>query len=104
MESEVSMTPIGLNIGDTFDQQDFRRIFRYKVIGFDGQGRYISECIGEVKDEPIIVEDAIVEELPFASTDDDVEQPIVEEPKEVKAKAAPKKKTPAKKKTATKKK
>lgn len=99
------MTPIGLNIGDTFDQQDFRRTFRYKVIGFDGQGRYISECIGEVKDEPVIVEDAIVEELPFASTDDAAaEQPIVEEPKEVKAKATPKKKTPAKKKTATKKK
>ena len=105
MEREDLMAPKGLKIGDTFVEKDFTRTFRLKVVGFDGMGNYISECIGEVKNEPAIVEDAIVEELPFASTDDDVvEQPIVEEPKEVKAKTTPKKKAPAKKKTTTKKK
>ena len=96
MESEVLMAPKGLKIGDTFDEVDFQKIIRHKIVGIDGQGNYIAECIGEVDEE----------ELPFASTDDDVvvEQPIVEEPKEVKAKATPKKKTTSKKKTTTKKK
>lgn len=90
------MAPNGLQIGDTFDEVDFSRVIRHRIIGFDGQGHYIAECIGEVNDE---------EELPFASTDDEVvEQPVVEEPKEVKAKAPLKKKAPAKKKTTTKKK
>ena len=107
MEREDLMAPKGLKIGDTYDEKDFSRTFRLKIVGFDGQGNYLSECIGEVKDEPVIADDAINEEQPFASTDDDVvEQPIVEEPKEVKEvkKATPKKKTPAKKKTTTKKK
>ena len=102
------MTPEGLKIGDTFDEKDFTRTIRHKVIGFDGQGRYISECLGVVG-IPFGV-------VPFDSTDDELvddgaveidlpeEQPVVEEPKEVKAKTAPKKKTASKKKTATKKK
>ena len=90
------MAPNGLQIGDTFEEVDFQKIVRFEIIGFDGQGNYIAKCLGEVDEE---------EELPFASTDDDVvEQPIVEETKEVKAKATPKKKAPAKKKTTTKKK
>ena len=102
------MIPKGLQIGDIFEEKDFRNTIKFKVVGFDGQGNYVSKMIED--EEPD-------EELPFASTDDDVEeqteetaeqtaeetveeQPVVEEPKEVKV--APKKKTASKKKTTTK--
>lgn len=96
------MIPKNLQIGDIFEEKDFRNTIKFKVVGFDGQGNYVSKMIED--EEPD-------EELPFASTDDDVEeqaeetaeeQPVVEEPKEVKA--TPKKKTTSKKKTTTKKK
>ena len=105
------MAPKGLKIGDTFDEADFKRVFRQKIIGIDAEGRYISECIGEVKDgelagqfvieevknEPIPVEEFIQEELPFTMPNDELveeEQPVVEEVK----KTTPKK-TATKKKT-----
>lgn len=98
------MAPKGLKIGDTYLEEDFARTFEMKVIGFDGQGYYISECIGEVKEKVVPVEDVVKEELPFTIPDDELveEQPVVEEVKE--KKPAPKKRTTAKRKTATKKK
>ena len=108
------MIPKGLKIGDTFVEQNFDKQILYEVVGLDGLGNYISKV---VEDEPTVEEEVEEEvgELPFVSTDSDVEetveeaeeQPAVEEPKEVKEvkKATPKKKTTStKKKTATKKK
>ena len=107
------MIPKGLKIGDTFVEQNFDKQILYEVVGIDGWGNYISKV---VKDDPAVEEaEEEVGELPFVSTDSDVEetvekaeeQPAVEEPKEVKEvkKATPKKKTTStKKKTATKKK
>lgn len=94
------MIPKNLKIGDTFTETTAdNHILKYKVIGFDGAGNYISEYIGDEKkvDKPV-VEDIPLEELPFA----DVEP---EEPKVEEKKKAPAKRKPAtKKKTATKKK
>ena len=98
------MAPKGLKIGDTYLEKDFTRTFKMKVTGFDGQGYYISECIGEVKDNVVPVEEFIQEELPFTIPDNEIDevQPVVEEVKE--KKPAPKKRTTTKKKTSTKKK
>lgn len=95
------MAPKGLKIGDTFDEIDCCGVFRNRVIGFDGQGRYIAEFVCKVDKAVIPVEKAIEEELPFTMPDNELveEQPIVEEVKEEK-KTAPKKTTTRKKTTA----
>ena len=62
------MAPLNLKIGDTFDEVDFGRVFRQKIIAFDSEGRYISECIGEVRDGELAVQPT-------------VEEPKTEEPK-----------------------
>ena len=95
------MIPKDLKIGDTFTETTAdNHVLKYKVVGFDGAGNYISEYIGDekkaIEPEPV-VEDIPLEELPFA----DVEP---EEPKVEKKKAPAKRKTTTKKKTATKKK
>lgn len=98
------MIPKGLQIGDIFEEKDFRKVIKYRIVGFDGQGNYISKIV-EDEEEVIPVEEVVEEELPFTMPDDELveEQPIVEEVKEVK-KPAPKKKPTPKKKTTPKKK
>lgn len=97
------MIPKGLKIGDTFTEQNFKKSVLYRVIGFDGQGNYISKIV-EDEEEMIPVEDLVEEELPFTMPDDELveEQPIVEEVKKEVKKPAPKK--TAKKKPTSKKK
>lgn len=102
------MAPKGLKIGDTFTEQNFNKSILYRVIGFDGQGNYISKVV-EDEEEMIPVEDLVEEELPFTMPDDELvetetveEQPIVEEVKKEVKKPAPKK--TAKKKPTSKKK
>lgn len=98
------MIPKGLQIGDIFEEKDFRKVIKYRIVGFDGQGNYISKIV-EDEEEVIPVQELVEEELPFTMPDDELveEQPIVEEVKEVK-KPAPKKKPTPKKKTTPKKK
>lgn len=91
-----------LKIGDTFEEMTLSGPVVFEVTGFDGQGNYISKCVG-FKGEPEIVsvDKYIEEELPFAIPDDELvgeEQPVVEEAK----KTAPKKTTTKKKTTAKK--
>lgn len=46
------MIPSNLKIGDTYTEESVdRKIFKSKIIGFDGQGRYLSEFIGMVTPE-----------------------------------------------------
>jgi len=60
------MIPEGLKIGDTFTETSVDgKVFKSKVVGFDGQGRYIAEFVGMVKPEEAEVfteEDVITEE------------------------------------------
>lgn len=98
------MAPKNLKIGDTFTETTAdNHILKYKVIGFDGAGRYISEYIGDErkKVEPKVEEDIPLEELPFADVE---EEEVVEEKPKVEKKAPAKRKPATKKKTATKKK
>lgn len=123
------MIPLNLNVGDTFDEESYGKVFRHKVIGFDGEGRYIAECIGLATDAPKAPDDTSTnkpdgeldkaiqptvegpkaEETKTEETEETkTEEPIdnttaAEEPKEVKA-TAPKKKPTSKKKPAPKKK
>ena len=98
MEDYCMSLPTGLKIGDTFEEKGTRGPVLHKIIGFDGQGHYVSV---EVTDDNLVpVEELVEEELPFTIPDDELveeEQPVVEEVKEVK-KAAPKK-TATRKKT-----
>lgn len=116
------MIPLNLNVGDTFDEESYGKVFRHKVIGFDGEGRYIAECIGLATDAPKAPDETSTNN-PDGELDTAI-QPTVdgpkaeetkteemkteettaaEEPKEAKA-TAPKKKSTSKKKTAPKKK
>ncbi len=46
------MIPSNLKIGDTYTEESVdRKVFMSKIIGFDEQGRYISEFIGLVTPE-----------------------------------------------------
>ena len=90
------MIPTGLKIGDTFEERDFRKVFKFEITGFDGQGNYISKLVGEVSSDPIVpVKDVVEEELPFAIPDNELAeaQPVVEEEK----KTAPKKRAAGRK-------
>lgn len=126
------MIPTGLKIGDTFIENFFEKQVLFRVIGFDGQGNYISKVVEDEK-EVIPVDDLVNEELPFTTPDDELvetetaetekvetettedtteeetvktetveEQPIVEEVKKEVKKPATKK-TTSKKKTTKKK-
>lgn len=68
------MIPSNLKVGDTYTEESVDgKIFKSKVIGFDGQGRYISEFLGMVSPE---------EEKPEVFTEEDVtpiEQILAEE-------------------------
>ncbi|MBP5454603.1 MAG: hypothetical protein J6Y09_08385 [Lachnospiraceae bacterium] len=96
------MIPTGLKIGDVFEEPGRHGVIRNVIIGFDGQGNYISKPF---ESEAVVpVEDVIEEELPFTMPDDELveEQPIVEEVKKEVKKPAPKR--TAKKKPTSKKK
>ena len=92
------MIPKDLKIGDTFEEETLSGPVRFKVVGFDAQGNYISEL---AKDENVVpVEELVEEELPFTEPDDEIDevQPVVEEAKEKKpVKKTVKRKTTAKK-------
>ena len=88
------MIPEGLKIGDTFTETSVDgKIFESKVIGFDGQGRYIAEFLGMVKPEEITTDNVITEEDVTP-----IEQMLAEEPKKAPARK------PATRKRSTKKK
>ncbi len=93
--------PNNLKIGDTYTEESVDgKVFVSKIIGFDDQGRYLSEFVGVVKKEAVEpVEEEPLEEVSFEEIA--MEQ---EEPKPEEKKAAPRKRTPAKRKPATKKK
>lgn len=88
------MIPNGLKIGDIFEEEGKYGIIRNRIIGFDGQGNYLSEQITE---DIVPVEALVEEELPFTEPDDELDevQPVVEEKKPVKKTV--KRKTTAKK-------
>lgn len=93
------MIPSNLKIGDTYTEESVDgKVFASKIIGFDGQGRYISEFVGMVcPEEP----KAVVVEEPVAEEKTPIEE-MLSEPKPEKKPAtrkapAKRKRTPAKK-------
>lgn len=98
------MIPEGLKIGDTFTETSVDgKIFESKVIGFDGQGRYIAEFLGMVKPKEITTDNVITEEDVNSDPEEvtPIEQMLAEEKPE--PKKAPARKPAARKRTTKKK-
>ena len=94
------MIPEGLKIGDTFTETSVDgKIFKSKIIGFDGQGRYIAEFLGMVKPDEaeVFTEDDVITEEDVTP----IEQMLAEEKTE--PKKAPARKPAARKRTTKKK-
>ena len=90
------MIPTGLKIGDTYTETSVDgKTFVNKIIGFDGQGRYISEFVGMVSKKDEAVEEPDPEEEPLPLTEEVAEEPkktVARKPATRKRKTTPKKK------------
>ena len=94
------MIPTGLKIGDTYTEESVDgKVFLSKIIGFDGQGRYITEFIGMVpKDKAPLEEDPLplVEEVTpieaMITAAEEPQKPVAKKPATRKRKTTTKKK------------